>query len=224
MRELSQAARTSDGYLQERERMVRRIRATTGIEDPRIFAAFMSVPRHLFVPESQRSSAHDDRALPLSEMQTISQPSMIAVMLQALDCRPRDSVLEVGAGSGYAAALLGRLAARVDAIEIRPSLAARARDTLSMLGYDNVRIHVGDGGMGLPARAPFDKILVSAGARHIPTDLVAQLAVGGRIAIPVGDADAQTLLVGERTADGEVNWTQSISCMFVPLIDQAALS
>jgi protein-L-isoaspartate(D-aspartate) O-methyltransferase len=224
MRELSQAARTSDGYLQERERMVRRIRATTSIEDPRIFAAFMSVPRHLFVPESQRGSAHDDRALPLFEAQTISQPSMIAVMLQALDCQPRDHVLEVGAGSGYAAALLGRLAAYVDAVEIRPSLAARARQTLAMLGYDNVRIHVGDGGMGLRARAPFDKILVSAGAREIPSALVAQLTVGGRMAIPVGDSDTQTLLVGERMANGEMNWTQSISCMFVPLINQATLS
>jgi protein-L-isoaspartate(D-aspartate) O-methyltransferase len=224
MRELSQSARTSDGYLQERERMVRRIRGTTSIEDPRILAAFMSVPRHLFVPESQRSSAHDDRALPLFEMQTISQPSMIAVMLQALDCQPRDRVLEVGAGSGYAAALLGRLAEEVDAIEIRPSLAARGRQTLTTLGYDNVRIHVGDGAMGLPALAPFDKILVSAGARHIPTALIAQLAPGGRIAIPVGDSDAQTLLVGERTGDGEMSWVRSISCMFVPLIDQATLS
>jgi protein-L-isoaspartate(D-aspartate) O-methyltransferase len=224
MRELSQAARTSDGYLQERERMARRIRATTNIDDPRILGAFVSVPRHLFVPESQKSSAHDDRALPLSEMQTISQPSMIAVMLQALDCRSRDRVLEVGAGSGYAAALLGRLCAQVDAIEIRPALASRARQTLAMLGYDNVRIHVGDGGKGLPDRAPFDKILVSAGARHIPTDLVEQLAPGGRIAIPVGDADTQTLLVGERAADGTMSWTQSISCMFVPLVDAAALS
>lgn len=204
--------------------MARRIRATTSIDDPRILAAFVSVPRHLFVPESQRSAAHDDRALPLFEMQTISQPSMIAVMLQALDCQPRDHVLEVGAGSGYAAALVSRLTEQVNAIEIRPSLAARARQTLAMLGYDNVRIHVGDGGKGLPDRAPFDKILVSAGARHIPMDLIDQLAVGGRIAIPVGDSDAQTLLVGERMANGEMNWTQSISCMFVPLVNQATLS
>ena len=203
--------------------MARRIRATTQIEDPRILSAFVSVPRHLFVPDSQRGSAHDDRALPLSEMQTISQPSMIAVMLQALDCQPRDRVLEVGAGSGYAAALLGRLAGQVDAIEIRASLAARARQTLGMLGMTNVRVHVGDGNLGLPAHAPFDKILVSAGARNIPAALVTQLAPGGRIAIPVGDADTQTLLVGERQED-DVAWQQSISCMFVPLIDQAALS
>jgi protein-L-isoaspartate(D-aspartate) O-methyltransferase len=157
-------------------------------------------------------------------MQTISQPSMIAIMLQALDLDPRDHVLEVGAGSGYAAALLSRLAARVDAIEIRPALAARARHTLSLLSVGNVHVHVGDGSAGLPERAPFDKILVSAGAVRIPTALVEQLAPGGRIAIPVGNADAQTLLVGERSVSGEVTWEQSIPCMFVPLVEQAALS
>src|SRR5687768_5315342 len=126
MPQLSRASTTipSDAHAQERERMARRIRATTDIDDPRILGAFLSVPRHLFVPEPQRSAAHEDRALPLSEMQTISQPSMIAIMLRALDCQPHHRVLEVGAGSGYAAALLGLLAGEVHAVEIRPALAA----------------------------------------------------------------------------------------------------
>jgi protein-L-isoaspartate(D-aspartate) O-methyltransferase len=219
MRELSRAEGRKDGYSQERERMVRRIKATTDIEDSRILSAFLNVPRHLFVPESQKAVAHEDRALPLSEAQTISQPSMIAIMLRALDCQPQHHVLEVGAGSGYAAALLGKLAARVDAIEIRPALAARARQTLAATGATNVQIHVGDGSRGLPALGPFDRILVSAGARSVPPRLVEQLRIGGRIAIPVGNSDAQTLLVGERRPDGEVTWGQSIPCMFVPLID-----
>jgi protein-L-isoaspartate(D-aspartate) O-methyltransferase len=219
MTELSRAPGQTEAFSPERERMVRRICSTTHIDDPRILAAFLSVPRELFVPDAQRKSAHEDRALPLVEMQTISQPSMIAIMLRALDCRPDDRVLEVGAGSGYAAALLGNLAAEVDAIEIRPALAARARQTLAAIGADNVRIHVADGSHGLPERAPFDRILVSAGARSVPRALLDQLAEGGRIAIPVGNADAQTLLVGEREASGEVQWTESIACMFVPLID-----
>jgi protein-L-isoaspartate(D-aspartate) O-methyltransferase len=220
MNELSRARDSSDANVQERERMVRRIRATTDIHDRRILSAFLHVPRHLFVTEAQRGSAHEDRALPLSEMQTISQPSMIAIMLQALDLAPQDRVLEVGAGSGYAAALVARLVTSVEAIEIRPLLAAKGRQTLAALGVDNVRVHVGDGSVGLPERAPYDKILVSAGAVRIPTALVDQLAPGGRIAIPVGSADAQTLLVGERRANGEVTWEKSIPCMFVPLVEQ----
>jgi protein-L-isoaspartate(D-aspartate) O-methyltransferase len=147
---------------------------------------------------------------------------MIAIMLRALDCQPRDRVLEVGAGSGYAAALLSPLCSEVFAIEIRPALAAKARQMLAAVGANNVRIHVGDGNAGLPERAPFDKILVSAGAREVPAALLEQLAPGGRIAIPVGNSDAQTLLVGVREQSGEIAWTNGISCMFVPLIEGAA--
>jgi protein-L-isoaspartate(D-aspartate) O-methyltransferase len=219
MTALNQTADPGDGCLLDRERMVRRIKATTNIDDARILSAFLSVPRHPFVPEAQKGSAHEDRALPLFEMQTISQPSMIAIMLRALNVQPGNRVLEVGAGSGYAAALLGKLAAEVLAIEIRPALATRARQTLAAIGANNVRIHVGDGSRGLPEYAPFDRILVSAGARSVPTALLGQLTTGGRIAIPVGNADSQTLLVGVREVTGEISWVQSISCMFVPLID-----
>ncbi len=218
MTELHRDPSPQDGFALEREKLIHRIEAVTDVRDPRILSAFLSVPRHLFIPEGQRTSAYEDRALPLVEMQTISQPSMIAIMLSALDCSETDHVLEVGAGSGYAAALLGRLAGRVDAIELRPRLAAKARQTLRAIGAQNVRIHVGDGSQGLPEQAPFGKILVSAGARSVPTALVSQLRVGGRIAIPVGQADSQTLLVGERTSDSNVEWVQSIPCMFVPLI------
>jgi protein-L-isoaspartate(D-aspartate) O-methyltransferase len=208
-----------DAFSEQRARLVERIQNTTRIRDSRLYEAFAQVPRHRFVPESQVDYAYEDRALPLSELQTISQPTMIAIMLDALRCRPEDHALEVGAGSGYAAALLGRLVAQVDAIEIRSALAERAQRTLEEIGADNVRIHVGDGTRGLSERGPFQRILVSAGAGAVPPALLEQLAPGGRIAIPVGNEATQTLLVGERTNNGAVHWEQSVPCMFVPLIE-----
>lgn len=205
----------------ERARMVERIRSATGIDDQRILDAFLRVPRHRFVPESRRDLAHEDRALPLSDDQTISQPSMIAIMLSALACRPHDRVLEVGAGSGYAAALLACLAAEVDAIEIRPALAESAARTLAELGFGNVRVHSGDGSRGLPEHAPFDRILVSAGAEAVPEALIEQLAPGGRIAIPVGGEIGQTLMVGDKTAGG-MRWSSDVACVFVPLVQAGA--
>src|SRR5262245_4537755 len=207
-----------DAYAEERIRLVERIRLTANIRDDRVLQAFRSVPRHRFVPESQVPFAYEDRALPLAEQQTISQPSMIAIMLEALRCQPEDRALEVGAGSGYAAALLSELVSQVDAVEIRPSLAEHAAHTLAELHIRNVRIHTGDGGRGLAEHGPFDRILVSAGASSIPHALIDQLARGGRIAIPVGDEVSQTLLVGERAADGRISWEPSVPCMFVPLI------
>jgi protein-L-isoaspartate(D-aspartate) O-methyltransferase len=193
-------------YAEERLRLVERMRLTANIRDERVLVAFRSVPRHRFLPDSQVPFAYEDRALPLAEQQTISQPSMIAIMLEALRCRPGDHALEVGAGSGYAAALLGELVARVDAVEIRPALAEQALATLASLQIDNVEIHTGDGGRGFAERAPFDKILVE------------QLARGGRIAIPVGDEVGQTLLVGERAQDGRISWEPGVPCVFVPLV------
>jgi protein-L-isoaspartate(D-aspartate) O-methyltransferase len=209
---------TDDVRSEERERLVRHIAWNTGVENARILDAFRRVPRHRFVRASDSERAYDDRALPIGEDQTISQPSMIALMLDALQPKPTDRALEVGAGSGYAAALLGALVERVDALEIRPSLADRAHATLATLGISNVRIHRGSGERGFREGAPYDVILVSAGARSIPPFLVDQLAEGGRIAIPVGSELGQELLVGTRALSGEVAWEQRTACMFVPLV------
>ena len=202
----------------ERDRLIRRLRSVVRSGDQRILDAFASVPRELFVPESQRPFAYDDRALPYFENQTISQPTMIAIMLDALGCHPGDRALEVGAGSGYAAALLSRLVARVDGIEIIPSLVERAREALERAGITNVELHVGDGNRGLPELAPFERILVSAGAPAVPDALVDQLAPGGRIAIPVDVGFSQILMVGDKGVDGRVQWHESVPCMFVPLV------
>jgi len=210
----------SPGWEFEHARMLDRIRQVTKLEDPRVLDAFAQVPRHAFVPESERAHAYDDRALPLSDDQTISQPSMIAIMLGVLECRPEHRALEIGAGSGYAAALLSHLCREVDAIEIRPTLAASARETLAAIGYDNVRVHLGDGSRGLPERAPFDRILVSAGAETVPPQLLDQLAPGGRITIPVGGDWGQTLMIGDKDAAGHVTWRRDVPCMFVPLISE----
>jgi protein-L-isoaspartate(D-aspartate) O-methyltransferase len=208
-----------DAFREQRRHLVQRIASATKIRDPRVLEAFLAVPRERFVSPAQAEFAYEDRALPLVENQTISQPTMIAIMLDALRCRPEDHALEVGAGSGYAAALLAQLVARVDAIELRPALAEQARATLLELGITGVRIHAGDGSRGLPDAAPFQRILVSAGAVAVPPALLEQLAPGGRIAIPVGDEGTQTLLVGERTNNGTVHWEENVPCMFVPLIE-----
>jgi protein-L-isoaspartate(D-aspartate) O-methyltransferase len=202
----------------ERREMALLLASRVKPRDPRVVEAFRRIPRHLFVPESERVQAYEDRPLPIGEMQTISQPSMIAVMLDVLECTPSSRALEVGAGSGYAAALLSCLAAEVDAIEIRPELAARARKTLAEIGIPNVRVHVGDGSHGLPERAPFDRILVSAAPAEVPPALCAQLAGGGRMAIPVGGPMSQRLRVGIKGPSGEIEWKDDVACLFVPLV------
>ncbi len=197
--------------------------AESGVTDTRILSAFASVPRERFVPEPLRDQAYEDRALPIGEDQTISQPSMVALMLDALAPAPHERALEVGAGSGYAAAVLSKLVASVDAVEIRPALAERAAHTLAELGYENVQVHHGNGELGLPDGAPFDVILVSAGARATPRALVGQLAVGGRIAVPVGEQRLQTLLVGRRGPAADISWERRVRCVFVPLVSEASV-
>jgi protein-L-isoaspartate(D-aspartate) O-methyltransferase len=192
----------------------------SGVMDPRIRAAFGAIPREAFVPAERTDSAYEDRALPIGEDQTISQPSMIALMLDALKPQPEERALEVGAGSGYAAAVLAGLVKEVDAVEIRPGLAEGAARTLGELGIANVTVHVGNGELGLPDHAPYDVILVSAGARTTPRALVDQLSPGGRIAIPVGDLRGQRLLVGRRNAWG-VSWERRVHCVFVQLVSSA---
>jgi protein-L-isoaspartate(D-aspartate) O-methyltransferase len=206
----------------EREALARAVEESTGVSDPRILDAFRRVPREAFVPADLDELAYEDRALPIGEGQTISQPSMIALMLAALAPKATDRALDVGTGSGYAAALLGQLTAHVHAIEILPVLAARARETLARVGVKNVEVEVGDGAAGQREHGPFDVILVSAAARTLPRRLLEVLALGGRIAIPVGDADGQHLMVGHRRADGELVWERRTPCVFVPLVSPFA--
>lgn len=200
------------------QRLVERIRASTGLDDERVLDAFASVPRHEFLSEAQLPVAYEDRALPLDDGQTVSQPSMIAIMLKELECEPGQRALEVGAGSGYAAAVLGRLVAEVFTVELRPALAERARASLQRSLANNVHVVQGDGSRGLPEHAPYDRILVSAAPNRVPGALVEQLAVGGRIAIPVGDEHAQTLLVGRKTGPNSLDWQKTVPCIFVPLV------
>jgi protein-L-isoaspartate(D-aspartate) O-methyltransferase len=206
----------------ERERLVRGIARSTGIRDPRILNAFRSVRREAFVPEAQRAHAYEDRALPIGNGQTISQPSMIALMFQALAPRATDRALEVGAGSGYAATLLGTLVREVFALELIGELAEQGRENLARAQVKNVELITGHGEFGLPEFAPFDVILVSAGARSTPHSLVEQLAPGGRIAIPVGDESGQRLLVGRRSEGGSLEWERKTRCVFVPLVTETA--
>ena len=196
------------------ERQIRR----RGIDDPALLAAFRDVPRERFVPENMREFAYEDGPLPIGEGQTISQPYIVALMIDAADISAGDRVLEVGAGSGYAAAVMSRIAGEVFAIERHQPLAAAAQRRLLELGYDNVAIIAGDGSGGLPDKAPFDAILVAAGGDKVPEPLKRQLAAGGRLVIPVGGEGVQSLLCVTRT--GENEWTeQSLGGVrFVPLI------
>ncbi len=203
---------------EQRQRLVERIRASTGIDDRRILDAFANVPRDRFLSEAQRAVAYEDRALPLDDGQTVSQPSMIAIMLKELSCEPAHRALEVGAGSGYAAAVLARLVREVYAIELRPGLATRARANLQLTGVNNVRVLQGDGSYGLADHAPYDRILVSAAPARVPDALIAQLAVGGRIAIPVGNEHSQTLIVGAKVGPNDIEWRRTVPCIFVPLV------
>jgi protein-L-isoaspartate(D-aspartate) O-methyltransferase len=205
-------------HVQDRKSLAERVAQHTGIQNPAILRAFERVPRHRFVRGSEVRHAHEDRALPIGSGQTISQPSMIALMLDALELEPWHRVLEVGAGSGYAAALLGEIVGQVDAIEIVEELAERAKRTLGALGIENIRIHVGNGALGLPDFAPYDRILVSAGAEAVPQPLLDQLGVNGRIAIPVGSGPEQWLRVGRRIAPGKFVWETRTACVFVPLV------
>jgi len=191
-----------------------------GITDTRVLEAMAAVPRELFVPEEQRRRAYDDRALPIGHGQTISQPFMVATICAALELGADARVLDVGTGSGYQAAVLAEIAAEVVTIERVPELADRARETLAQGGYDRVEVRVGDGTLGVPERAPFDGIAVAAAAPAVPDTLYEQLAVGGRIVVPVGSLYDQWLQVVARGPSGpEV--VRSVPCRFVPLVGAA---
>jgi protein-L-isoaspartate(D-aspartate) O-methyltransferase len=188
-----------------------------GISDPRILDAMLRVPREPFVPESFRPQAYEDHPLPIGNDQTISQPYVVALMLEMLQLKPTDTVLEIGTGSGYLTALLAELAAQVDSIERHPALAANARGVLAALGYSNVQIYTGDGTSGLPFHSPFDAIIVSAAALSVPPALLSQLREGGRMIIPVGPPDAQELQF-IRKLNGQPVISQHGPVRFVPLI------
>lgn len=203
----------------ERERMVAEQIAARGVTDERVLAAMRRVPRHRFVPEAQRANAYQDRPLPIGSDQTISQPLIVALMSELAGVARGERVLEVGTGSGYQAAVLAELGAEVHSIEIVPELAASARETLAACGYGRVDVITGDGYRGLPERAPFDAILVTAAPDHVPQPLVDQLALGGRLVIPVGDA-FQQLRVLERTRAGIAERVVS-DVRFVPMTGEA---
>lgn len=206
-------------YAALRTEMVASQLEARGIRDERVLAAMREVPRHRFVPARQVAQAYDDRAMAIGEGQTISQPYMVGLMLQMLRTNPDTVALEVGGGSGYQAALLGRLCRKVYAVEIVEALADRARDTLAELGTDNVEIVCGDGSLGLAEHAPYDAIVVAAGAPEMPEPLKEQLADGGRLVAPVGDRFGQHLIICERTGD-EVSRSLGIGCVFVPLLGE----
>lgn len=219
------AGLAEDHNATRRAGLVDHLRFRRDLTDPRVEEAFRRVPRHLFVPEALESRAYEDRALPLTEGQTISQPTMLAVMLEALRCEPQHRVLEIGAGSGYAAALLAELAAEVHTVEVRPALIEWARSNLARAQTRNVTVHAGDGNLGLKEWAPFHRIIVSAGAPQLPPALVEQLAAGGRMVIPLDAPEGdQVLAIGERQLDGSMTWRNSILCSFVPLISGATLA
>ena len=191
--------------------------AARGVTDARVLAAMRDVPRHLFVPEAMVRDAYDDRPLPIGEGQTISQPYMVAAMTAALAPAATDRVLEIGTGSGYQAAILARLARSVVTIERHASLAARAATTLAELGISNVRVLVGDGSSGYAAEAPYERILVTAGAPSVPEPLKAQLADGGRLVMPVGPEAFQRLILIDRQGSLYTEH-EGEGCVFVPLI------
>ena len=203
----------------DRARMVAEDLGRRGIRDPLVLAAMGRVPREAFVSPADLARAYADRALPIGEGQTISQPYMVAAMTAALDLTGCEHVLEIGTGSGYQTAILAELARDVISVERHPALADAARARLSTLGYRNVRIVVGDGSRGFPDQAPYDAILVAAAAPRPPESLTAQLAEGGRMAIPVGSRDRQTLRVLRREHAAMVEVDRD-SCVFVPLIGE----
>jgi protein-L-isoaspartate(D-aspartate) O-methyltransferase len=213
------AAGNSEAVSEEqRRKMLEEQIAARGIHNERILDAMQRVPRHLFVPDSERGLAYEDAPLPIGEGQTISQPYIVALMTELADPKPGQRVLEVGTGSGYQAAVLAELVDEVYTIELLPNLAEQARKRLEHLGYRNVHMQVGDGYLGWPEAAPFDAIIVTCGADHIPEPLFVQLKPTGNLVIPVGPSvEQQTLRVIKKGAHGERQERDLGPVRFVPL-------
>jgi len=203
-----------------RRRMVEQQVVRRGVTDPMVIAAMLKVPRHLFVEEALRSQAYSDFPLPIGEKQTISQPFMVGFMTEALLLKGGEKVLEIGTGSGYQAAILAQIAGQVFSVERHPALARKARLCLDAGGCRGVIVKVCDGTSGWVDEAPFDGIIVTAGAPSIPEEYRQQLKVGGRLVIPVGDRNSQVLFRITRLAENEFREERLLDCRFVPLIGQ----
>jgi protein-L-isoaspartate(D-aspartate) O-methyltransferase len=208
-----------DGFRSLRIAMVDEQLRDRDIADHNVLGAMLKVPRHLFVPRALQPLAYDDRALPIGHGQTISQPYMVAKMVEGLELTGHERVLDIGTGSGYQAAVLGELAREVWSVEIVPELADEARERLARLAYSNVHVVIANGSIGLPGEAPFDAIVVAAGAPEVPRALVDQLGPGGRLVIPTGDLGLQMLR--RVTKIGTSTSTESLlECAFVPLVGE----
>ncbi|PLX87367.1 MAG: protein-L-isoaspartate O-methyltransferase [Desulfuromonas sp.] len=203
-----------------RRRMVETQIVARGVDDQRVIDAMLKVPRHLFVDEALWGHAYADGSLPIGEKQTISQPFMVAAMTSALHLKGDERVLEIGAGSGYQTAVLAQLARRIYSIERISSLASRARRILDKCRATNVNLKIGDGTIGWKEQAPFDAILVAAGAPEVPRDYLEQLEIGGTLVMPVGGRDSQELIRVVRTAEDDFDEQRLMSCRFVPLIGE----
>jgi len=224
---MSSISACSDDFEASRETLVSTVEHQAGFIvdavgekrlDPRVLDALRQVPRHEFVPSTLRSLAYANRPLPIGADQTISQPLIVAVMSDLLEVRPGDRVFELGTGSGYQAAVLAALGADVYSVEIIPSLAERARQTLRRLGYDRVQVRAGDGYQGWPEEAPFDGIIVTAAGERIPEPLIEQLAPGGRLVMPLGpEGGIQQLVLLTKGVDGAVERRDILPVRFVPI-------
>ena len=207
-----------DNFQQMRERMVETQIRAREVQNPAVLEAMRRVPRHLFVPNDLRPFAYDDRPLPIGRGQTISQPYIVGYMTEALQLAPAHRVLEIGTGSGYQAAVLAEIVKQVYSVEIVPDLAESARRTLAEAGYRNVEIRAGNGYLGWPDRAPFDRIIVTAAPPEIPQALVDQLAVGGIMVVPVG-VSYQEMVIITKTPTG-VAQKRTIEVRFVPMVSK----
>jgi len=204
-------------YEEFRKSMVEKQLKTRGIHDEGVLSAFLKVERHRFVPKDLALQAYDDHPIPIGRGQTISQPYIVALMTQLLQLQGTEKILEVGTGSGYQTAILAELAGEIYSLEKIQALAEHAKSTLDELGYNNITILTGDGSLGLAQEAPFDGIIVTAAAPHIPETLLSQLGPSGRMVIPVGDAASQILTLIKKNKD-ELSYENICGCVFVPLI------
>ena len=212
------SAENPENYSRLREQMVKRQIIARGVKDEQVIKAMLTVPRHLFVPESNRSMAYDDTPLPIGEGQTISQPYIVAFMTEYLKLKPDDRILEIGTGSGYQAAILAELVKEVYTIEIIPVIGNRASKLLDEMGYSNIHVKVGDGYKGWPEEAPFNAIIVTCAPDEMPRALVNQLSEGGRIIVPVGSQySAQYLILGTKKK-GKLITENVLPVRFVPMV------